>query len=46
MNFTFLLEIIPHTRYGVRDVASMLLFMAQLEKLYSMHPLHCYITGT
>jgi hypothetical protein len=42
----FLLEIFPHTRYGVRDVASMLLFMVQLEKLYSMHPLQCYITGT
>jgi hypothetical protein len=46
MNFTFLLEIFPHTHYGVRDVASVLLFMVQLEKLYSMHPLQCYITGT
>ncbi len=39
MNFTFLLEIFPHTRYGVRDVASVLLFMVQLEKFYTMHPL-------
>jgi hypothetical protein len=46
MNFTFLVEIFPHTRYGVRDVASVLLFMVQLEKLYSIHPLQCYITGT
>jgi hypothetical protein len=29
----------------VSDVASMLLFMVQLVKLYSMHPLQCYITG-
>ncbi len=34
MNFTFLVEILPHTCYGVRDVASMLLFMVQLETLY------------
>jgi hypothetical protein len=39
MNFTFLSEIVPHTHYGVRDVASVLLFMVQLEKLYSMHPM-------
>ncbi len=45
-NFIFLVEIFPHTRYGVRDVARVLLFMVQLEKLYSMHPLQCYITGT
>ncbi len=44
--FTFLVEIFPHTRYGVRDVASMLLIMVQLEKFYTMHPLQCYITGT
>ncbi len=37
---------LPHTHYGVRDVASMLLLLVQLEKLYSMHPLQCYITGT
>jgi hypothetical protein len=30
MNFTFLLEIFPHTCYGV------------LKKLYTMHPLQCY----
>jgi hypothetical protein len=41
MNFTFLLEIFPHSRYGVRHVASLLLFMVQLEKFYSMHPLQC-----
>ncbi len=46
MNFTFLLEIFPHTCYGVRDLASMLLFMVQLETLHSMHLLQCYITGT
>ncbi len=46
MNFTFLLEIFPRTRYGVRDMASVLLFMVQLEKLHSMHLLQCYITGT
>ncbi len=46
MNFTFLVEIFPHTRYSVKDVASMLLFMVQLETLYFMHPLQCYITGT
>jgi hypothetical protein len=45
-NFTFLLEIFPHTRYGVRDVASMLLIMVQLEKFYTMHPLQYYVTGT
>jgi hypothetical protein len=45
MNFTFLLEIFPHTHNGVRDVASVLLFMVQLEKFYTMHPLQCYITG-
>ncbi len=46
-NFTtFLVEILPHTRYGVRDVASMLLIMVQLEKFYTMHPLQYYITGT
>jgi hypothetical protein len=28
----------------VRDVASVLLFMVQLENLYSMHPLQCHIT--
>jgi hypothetical protein len=28
------------------DVASVLLFMVQLEKFYTMHPLQCYITGT
>jgi hypothetical protein len=44
--FNFLVEIFPHTRYGVRDVASVLLIMVQLETLYSMHPLQCYITGT
>ncbi len=27
MNFTFLVEIFPHTHYGVRDVASMLLLL-------------------
>ncbi len=42
MNFTFLVEIFPHTRYGVRDVASVLLFMVQLEKLYSMHTAMLY----
>jgi hypothetical protein len=42
----FFQEIFLHTHYSVRDVASMLLFMVQLEKLYSMHPLQCYITGT
>ncbi len=35
MNFTFLLEIFSRTGYGVRDVASMLLFMVQLETLYA-----------
>jgi hypothetical protein len=45
MNFTFLLEIFPHTHYVVRDVASVLLFMVQLEKFYTMHLLQCYITG-
>jgi hypothetical protein len=45
MNFTFLLEIFSHTRYGVRAMASLLLFMVQLEKFYTMHPLQCYITG-
>ncbi len=45
MNSTFLLEIFPHTRYSVGDVASVLLFMVQLEKFYTMHPLQCYITG-
>jgi hypothetical protein len=38
MNFTFLLEIFPHACYGVRDVASVLLFMLQLEKLYFHAP--------
>jgi hypothetical protein len=46
MTCSFLLEIFPRTRYGVRDVASVLLFMVQLEKLYSMHLLQCYITRT
>ncbi len=46
MNFTFLVEIFPHTCYGVRDVASVLLLLVQLEKLYSMHPLQYYVTGT
>ncbi len=46
MTFTFFLEIFPHTCYGVSDVASVLLFMVQLEKLYSMHTLQCCITGT
>ncbi len=41
-----LLEIFPHTPYGVSDVASVLLFMVQSEKLYSMHLLQCYITET
>ncbi len=36
----------PHTCYGVRDVASVLLIMVQLEKFHTMHPLQCYITGT
>jgi hypothetical protein len=36
VTFTFFLKIFPHTRYGVSDVASVLLFMVQLEKLYSM----------
>ncbi len=44
--FHLLLEIFPHTCYGVRDVASVLLFMVHVEKLYSMHLLQCYITGT
>jgi hypothetical protein len=44
--YLFLVEIFPHTRYGVRDVASVLLLLVQLEKLYSMHPLQCCITGT
>ncbi len=35
MNVTFLVEIFPHTRYGVKDVASVLLLLVQLEKLYS-----------
>ncbi len=38
--------IFPHTHYGVRDVARVLLIMIQLEMLYSMHLLQCYITGT
>ncbi len=46
MTCTFSLEIFPHTHYGVRDVASLLLIIVQLKKLYSMHPLQCYITGT
>jgi hypothetical protein len=46
MTFNFFLEIFSHTRYSVRDVASVLLFMVQFEKLYYMHPLQCYITGT
>ncbi len=37
---------LPHTRYGVRDVASLFLFMVQLEKFYTMYPLQSYITGT
>jgi hypothetical protein len=36
----------PHTHYSVKDVASVLLFMVQLEKFYTMHLLQCYITGT
>jgi hypothetical protein len=46
MTFTFFQEIFPHTHYGVSDVASVLLFMVKLEKLYSMHPLQCFFTGT
>ncbi len=42
MTCTFFLEIFSLTCYGVRDVASVLLFMFQLEKLYSMHPLQCW----
>jgi hypothetical protein len=34
MTFIFFLEIFPHTLYGVSDVASVLLFTVQLEKLY------------
>jgi hypothetical protein len=44
--FHFLVDIFPHTRYGVRDVAGVLLIMVQLEKFYTMHPLQCYVTGT
>jgi hypothetical protein len=44
--FHLFVEIFPHTRYSVRDVTSVLLFMVQLEKFYTMHPLQCYITGT
>jgi hypothetical protein len=42
----FFMEIFPHSHYGVSDVARVLLFLVQLEKLYYMHPLQCYITGT
>ncbi len=44
--FHFLVETFPHTRYGIRDGASVLLIMVQLEKFYTMHPLQCYITET
>jgi hypothetical protein len=37
---------LSHKHYSIRDVARMLLFMVKLEKLYSMHPLECCITGT
>ncbi len=46
MTYTFFLDFFPHKRYGVSDVASLLLFMVWLEKLYSLHPLQSYITGT
>ncbi len=44
-NFNFLVEIFPHTHYGVRDVASVLLIMVQLRNSI-MHLMQCYITGT
>jgi hypothetical protein len=44
--FNLFLEIFPRTRYSVRDVASVLLIMVQLEKFYTMNPLQCYVTGT
>ncbi len=46
MNFSFFLEILPYTPYGVSDVARVSLLLVQLEKLYFMHPLQYYITGT
>ncbi len=42
----FFLEIFPQTLKGVSDVASLLLLLVQLEKLYYMHPLQCHTTET